>query len=80
MFYHRPKKITLKTLLKDYNEYKALKQFYVVFNPYITTYKELDNLKLVSHNSLFNIVKKRPNRISLDKKIINIHHFFQVMT
>lgn len=76
MFYHRPKKITLKTLLKDYNEYKALKQFYSVFNPYITTYKELDNLKLVSHNSLFNIVKQRPNRIFLDKKIISIHPFF----
>lgn len=76
MFYHRPKKTTLKTLLKDYNEYKALKQFYGIFNPYITTYKELDNLKLVSHNSLFNIIKKRPNRIYLDKKIISIHHFF----
>lgn len=76
MFYPRPKKVTLQSLLKDYTDYKALKQFHAIFNQYITAYKELDNLQLVSHNSLLNIARKRTNRIALDKKVINISHFW----
>lgn len=68
--------MTIKSLWQGYNDYKALKKFHTIFNQYIHAYKELDNLQLVSHNSLLNIIRKRPNRISLNKKIIDISHFW----
>jgi hypothetical protein len=76
MFHYRPKKMTIKSLLRDYNDYRALKQFYRIFNHYIKAHKELENLNLVSHNSLVNIVRQRPNRVSLHKKVVTIDHFW----
>jgi hypothetical protein len=76
MFYHRPNKMTIKSLLKDYNDYKALKKFHTIFNQYINNYKELNNLQLVSYNSIINIFRKRPNRLLLNKKIIAISDFW----
>lgn len=76
MFHYRPKKMTITSLLKDFNDYRVLKRFHTIFNQYINDYKELDNFQLISHNSILNIIRRRCNRISLNKKSLDTSHFF----
>lgn len=58
MFYHRPKKFNLNSLVSDYKNYRALSNVSLIIEKFLKSRDELKHLRLVKSLSLLNMIRR----------------------
>lgn len=68
MFYHRPKKFNLTSLVNDYKNYRVLSNVSLIIEKFLKSRDELKHLRLVKSLSLLSIIRR------------SHHHFYILNT
>jgi len=63
MFYHRPKKITVNSLLNDYKNYRALSRISNIIDNFLKSHDELKDRRLFKNVSILNVIRRVPNQL-----------------